>query len=92
MINQTPEGCVPLQNRVDNLTFQWHQLQDELAGADPSDVIRIRNLVGAKERELQSAKAILQACIDNPPPPPPCQPSLRRADSPLPPCPRPLAP
>ena len=36
---QIPEGCVPLQSRVDNLTFQWHQLQEQLAGADPSDVV-----------------------------------------------------
>ena len=70
MTAQIPEGCVPLQSRVDNLTFQWHQLQEQLAGADPSDVVRTRNLVGKKERELQVAKSALQTCIDNPPPRP----------------------
>lgn len=37
MPDKIPAQCAPLQSRVDSLTFQWHQLQEELAGADPSD-------------------------------------------------------
>ena len=71
MPDQIPEQCAPLQSRVDSLTFQWHQLQEELEGADPSDRTRISNLVGAKERELKIAEDSLADCIANASAPPP---------------------
>jgi phospholipase C len=59
-----PDACVPAYRKVGKLTFEYEQLKNTLAGADPSDRERISNLLGAKDRELFAAKFDLKTCIE----------------------------
>lgn len=74
MADQIPEGCLSLKNRLDKLNNELTNLKTALAEADPADKPRIQNLVGAKQREVLTAKNAFEACLRNPPPvtvPPP---------------------
>ncbi|MBC7849742.1 MAG: hypothetical protein H7Y31_08400 [Chitinophagaceae bacterium] len=74
MPQQIPEGCIPVQNRLNRLVTELGILRQSLVEADPSDKPRYQLLVGAKEREVSQARSSLTHCIANPPiviPPPP---------------------
>jgi phospholipase C len=59
-----PNECVVSKRTLDRLINELALLRQALIEADPADKPRVQNLVGAKEREVQDNRFILQNCIE----------------------------